>query len=131
MIRPIMLLFAIALGACTPKVEAVTADAIAGAANVAAEAISDAERAAGLAAIERSDSREEAVERLEGVSARYMPAWVALDALTAVHEAWRRMLVRGDEVPARLRAAALAAWCALRDVAGRYGVKVPSVGLCT
>lgn len=121
----VVLLLVMPLVGCTSaatQTQAVAADTVARVTNATLPSLVEAYDQEGLAAIEASDSRDEAEYRLELVREKWRPVWEALEVFASVHDAWATALEAGTDTAA-IAAEVRDAYCTLR------GAALPSVEL--
>lgn len=133
-----LLLLAALLAAVTAcgsvQTQAMLADQLAAAANVASVELRETYRLEGHAlldeAADRGLSRAEAHALIEAWDARWKPLDAAQRAFAAVHDEWATYLEGGQSAPAAILAAAVRVWCRVRDAAAELGHDMPALVPC-
>lgn len=119
------------LAACSSvQTQAILADQLAGATNVAVAELGDRYQGEGEALIASAGSQAEAEALLDGLRKRWAPVWATLRAFASAHDLWASYLERGDLAPADVYAAVTSAWCGFADLARARGEPLPEVVPC-
>ena len=119
------------LAACSSvQTQAILADQLAGATNVAVAELGDRYQGEGEALIASAGSQAEAEALLHGLRERWAPVWATLRAFAAAHDLWASYLERGELAPADVYAAVVEAWCGFGDLARARGAPLPEVVPC-
>jgi len=119
------------LAACSSvQTQAILADQLAGATNVAVAELGDRYQGEGEALIASAGSQAEGEALLDGLRKRWAPVWATLRAFAAAHDAWVTYLERGELAPGHVYAAAVKAWCSFAEVARMRGEPLPALIPC-
>ena len=131
--RALLLIILLTLFGCgcgSVQAQAVAADQLAGAVNVAVGELATAYGAEGDRLIAAAESRPEAEALLEAHRKRWDPVWLALQGFAELHDGAATELEAGRPLGPGLLARLHAAFCRFASVAAERAVRMPQLVPC-